>query len=37
MNFMNLFKSILSFVEIYDEKTKNMYFFANGKSISFVQ
>lgn len=37
MSFMSILKSILAIVDIYDDKTKDTYFFASGKSVVFAQ
>lgn len=37
MNLMSMLKSILAIVDIYDNKTKDTYFFASGRSVIFLQ
>jgi len=37
MNLMSILKSFLAMVDIYDNKTKDTYFFASGKSVIFAQ
>jgi len=37
MNLISVLKSILAIIDIYDNKTKDTYFFANGNSVIFAQ
>lgn len=37
MNLMSILKSFLAIIDIYDNKTKDTYFFASGRSVVFAQ